>query len=133
MIIICIRLWFKLSIACMKLIAYAMYYTMLMLIEFARIIMDVFNKEEVELIMKLEDINFLKEIANDLILHANKNGVKLQEFVKEQEKKREKRIKRSSDYINKKRKENKLYGRSEKQLNYQKQVKIKENNFNDLD
>lgn len=83
--------------------------------------------------MKLEDINFLKEIANDLVLHANKNGVKLQEFVKEQEKKREKRIKRSSDYINKKRKENKLYGRSEKQLNYQKQVKIKENNFNDLD
>lgn len=44
MIIICIRLWFKLSIACMKLIAYLMYYTMLMLIEFARIIMDVFNK-----------------------------------------------------------------------------------------
>ena len=83
--------------------------------------------------MKLEDINFLSEIANDLVLHANKNGVKLQEFVKEQEKKREKRIKRSSDYINKKRKENKLYGRSEKQLNYQKQVKIKENDFTDLD
>ena len=75
--------------------------------------------------MYLKDIEFLKDIAKDLTLHANKNASKLNEFIKIQEDKRQKNVEKSNKLIIEKRKQNKLYGRSEKQLNYQKKNKNK--------
>ena len=66
--------------------------------------------------MYLKDIEFLKDIAKDLTLHANKNASKLNEFIKEQEEKRKRNIKKSSNLIKEKRKNNKYYGRSKKQM-----------------
>lgn len=83
--------------------------------------------------MTLKEIEFLKNIANDLKLHANKNASKLEEFIKEQEEKRRRKIEISSKAVYAGRAKNKLYGRSKKQLAYKKQVKIKENEFIDLD
>lgn len=83
--------------------------------------------------MTISEIEFLKGIASDLKLHANKNASALEEFIKEQEEKRQKKIERSSKAVYEGRAKNKLYGRSKKQLAYKKQVKIKENEFIDLD
>lgn len=83
--------------------------------------------------MNLSEIEFLKGIANDLKLHANKNASKLEDFIKKQEEKRQKKIERSSKAVYEGRSKNKLYGRSKKQLAYKKQVKIKENEFIDLE
>lgn len=83
--------------------------------------------------MNLSEIEFLKGICNDLKLHANKNASKLEDFIKKQEEKRQKKIERSSKAVYEGRSKNKLYGRSKKQLAYKKQVKIKENEFIDLE
>lgn len=90
------------------------------------------------MILTLKDIEFLEEVCHDLMLHANKWGLPLRDFIEEQKKKREKNVLKSTKCVQEKRQNNKLYGRSVAQLNYQKKNKKNDTEniidiFSDLD
>ena len=83
-------MFLRLSWYCMKMVMYAMYYTILtfytILALIPKLVFGMVNNKQKGLInMTLKEIEFLKGICDDLKLHANKNASALESFIKEQE------------------------------------------------